>query len=201
MPPIICDGCGQPASSEHTARRLQRLEWSTRYRPIHMHTLLLGAVSPANDSGFLYSPGERHDGEAANIFAAAGLETAGKSTETLHAELHRSGLFLTHVLECPLEGVSAGKNTGGGLGAFPIELLAARLPILFTRIRRSLKPKRVALISEASNPLMTNFTSAQLDCELLLDDGQPFALDHPDPATAKRSLRKLRQLLAVPIAR
>ena len=58
MREIICDGCGQPASSEHTARRLQRLEWATRYRPIHLHTLLLGAISPADDANFLYWPGE-----------------------------------------------------------------------------------------------------------------------------------------------
>jgi hypothetical protein len=201
MPPIICDGCGQPASSEHIARRLQRLEWSTRYRPIHMHTLLLGAASPVNDAEFLYSPGESHAGEAANIFTAAGIDTAGKSTEALHAEFQRHGIFLTHLLECPLESVSGGENSAGGIHAIPVELLTARLPALFTRIRRSLKPKRLAIVSQTLDPLVENFSGAQLGCELLLEDGHPFALDSLDSAAAKGSLHKLQQLLALPIAR
>jgi hypothetical protein len=201
MPPIICDGCGQPASSEHTARRLQRLEWSTRYRPIHMHTLLLGAVSPVKDAEFLYSPGESHSGEAARVFTAAGIDTDGKSTEALHAEFQRRGIFLTHVLECPLESPSDGENAGGGIHAIPVELLTARLAALFTRIRRSLKPKRVGLVSEALKAVLENFSGAQLGCELLLDDGHPFALDSPDSAAAKSSWHKLQQVLALPIAR
>src|SRR5437899_12101620 len=44
---LPCDGCGQAATAEHIARRLQRLEWTTRYRPVHIHTLLLGAYSPS----------------------------------------------------------------------------------------------------------------------------------------------------------
>src|SRR3984893_2546309 len=52
---LRCDGCGQPASPEHIARRLQRLEWMTRFRPIHLHTLLLGAFSPLVPAEFLYA--------------------------------------------------------------------------------------------------------------------------------------------------
>src|SRR5258708_87515 len=52
-----CDGCGQTASAEHIARRLQRLEWTTRYRPVHINTLLLGAFSPQEERDFLYAPG------------------------------------------------------------------------------------------------------------------------------------------------
>jgi len=43
---LPCDGCGQPASAEHIARRLQRLEWATRFRPIHIQALLLAAFRP-----------------------------------------------------------------------------------------------------------------------------------------------------------
>src|SRR5207253_8014232 len=49
---LVCDGCGQAATAEHIARRLQRLEWTTRYRPVHIHALLLGAFSPLRDEEF-----------------------------------------------------------------------------------------------------------------------------------------------------
>src|SRR4029077_16299303 len=101
---ILCDGCGQPASPEHIARRLQRLEWATRYRPIHLHTLLLGAISPQALAEFLYSPELTHFGEAANLGAAAGVSTAGKSADSIQSEFQRRGIYLTHVLECPLDG-------------------------------------------------------------------------------------------------
>jgi hypothetical protein len=201
MTSILCDGCGQPASSEHTARRLQRLEWATRYRPIHLHTLLLSAVSPVKEVEFVYSPSDVHGGEAAHVFTASGLETAGKTADTLHAELHRRGLFLTHVLECPFDAESVGEIANLAANKPLIELLTARLPTLFTRIRRSLKPKRIALISESLHPLVRNFLETQLGCELLLDEGHPFALDSSDPARAKRSLNRLQQVLSVPIAR
>src|ERR1700676_1285930 len=94
---ILCDGCGQPASPEHTARRLQLLEWATRYRPIHLHTLLLGATSPLVQAQFLYSPDVGHSGEAANLFAAAGMDTQNRSVDALHPEFQRRGLFLTHI--------------------------------------------------------------------------------------------------------
>jgi hypothetical protein len=200
MPPIICDGCGQSASSEHTARRLQRLEWSTRYRPIHLQTLLLGAVSPVKDTEFLYSPAESHAREAASIFAAAGIDTAGKSTEALHAEFHRRGIFLTYVLECPFEAESAGGARVDPVSAL-MGSLRSRLPALFTRIRRSLKPKRIVPISGALAPLLQDFANAQLGCELLLEDGHPFALDSTDSTAAKQSLSDLQGILSAPTAR
>src|SRR5882724_4729003 len=52
---LLCDGCGQQASSEHIAKRLQRLEWTTRYRPVHIGTVLLGAFVPGDDAVFLYA--------------------------------------------------------------------------------------------------------------------------------------------------
>ncbi len=99
---ILCDGCGQPASPEHIARRLQRLEWATRYRPIHLHTLLLGAFSPPAPSEFLYSPEEVHSGEAANLINAACVSIAGKSADAIQSEFQRRGISTAHVFECPL---------------------------------------------------------------------------------------------------
>src|ERR1700676_1293099 len=43
--PIRCDGCGLPASPDHIRARVERLEWSTRFRPIHID-MLFGALEP-----------------------------------------------------------------------------------------------------------------------------------------------------------
>jgi len=53
MQSLVCDGCGQSADAEHIARRLKRLENMTRYRPIHIQALLMGAASPAEDGDHL----------------------------------------------------------------------------------------------------------------------------------------------------
>src|SRR5258706_6049613 len=100
---LRCDGCGQAASPEHIARRLQRLEWTTRYRPVHIGTLLFGAVAPQNDSEFVYSPGGAWDGEARSLIASARVPQQGISAEATLAEFQRRGFLLTHVPECPLE--------------------------------------------------------------------------------------------------
>src|SRR5207237_3475151 len=89
------DGCGQRASAEHIARRLRRLEWATRYRPVHIHTLLLGGVAPREDAEFLYAPGGGFDGEAGDLLRATGISTAGKAAEAVHTEFQGAGFFLT----------------------------------------------------------------------------------------------------------
>jgi hypothetical protein len=198
---IVCDGCGQAASPAHLVRRFQRLEWATRYRPIHLHTLLLGAVSPANQSDFLYSPKEVQGGEAAQVLSAVGILAPGKTADAIHSEFHRHGLFLTHVLECPLETPQSNGDSSSDTATSPDALLLARLPAMFTRIRRSLKPKRLVLISASLSALVEKFAAAQLGCELLLDDGHPYSIDAADASVAARSITNLRQLLAVPAPR
>jgi hypothetical protein len=178
---LRCDGCGQVASPDHVARRLQRLEWTTRYRPVHIGTLLLGAVSPQKDSEFLYSPPGGWDGEARILLAAAGLTTEGKSPEATLAEFQRGGFFLTHVLECPLE---------NGEGANTQQLLAARLSTVLTRIRRSLKPKRLAPISLQLEEFLPALISGQLNGVILLDQDEPFALDTERAGEACERLRE-----------
>ena len=131
---LRCDGCGQTASPEHIARRLQRLEWTTRFRPVHIATLLLGDVAPLSDSEFIYSPAGGWEGEAKSLLVAAGLTLEGKSAEATLAEFQRGGFLLTHVLECPVE------DGGGGSTQ---QLIGNRLPAVLSRIRRSLKPKRL----------------------------------------------------------
>src|SRR5260370_19472966 len=100
---LTCDGCGQYAPPAHIARRLRRLEWATRYRPVHIQTLLLGGVAPREDAEFLYAPSGESRGEGENLLRAVGVSLAGKLAQDIHAEFQSAGFFLTHILECPLE--------------------------------------------------------------------------------------------------
>jgi hypothetical protein len=167
---LMCDGCGQAASAEHIARRLQRLEWTTRYRPVHINTLLLGAFSPRQDKDFLYAPSEYLGGEAALLLDGLGISTAGKPADAVHAEFQRAGFFLTHVLECPLDEVAAGE-------AAATALLKERLRAMAIRIRRSLKPKRVMAVTEGLTTIMEDILALDLGCPVVLDHGKPFRLD------------------------
>jgi hypothetical protein len=184
---LPCDGCGQIASSEHIGQRLQRLEWTTRYRPVHIHTLLLGAASPREEKDFLYSPSGDFHREAAMLLKAAGISGARKTREAVHAEFQRAGFFLTHILECAFE-------TESRDGVKQLSLLEQRLSAVATRIRRSLKPKRVVLISQALEPIAEKIVAMQLGCPLVLDEGKPFALDGLD---SEGAVTRLREALAI----
>jgi hypothetical protein len=188
MPSLACDGCGQSASSEHIARRLQRLEWTTRFRPVHIGTLLLGGVSPRADEDFLYAG--RFQGEAGQLLDAAGISPKGKSPEAVLSEFQRGGFFLAYVLECPLE------QSQAEISALE-SVLSRHLSQTIVRIRRSLRPKRVVLISELPASIAASLPTAELGCPVLLDGGKPFDLPlDVDPQIGK----SLRGLLAGEIA-
>jgi len=179
--PLLCDGCGQVASGEHVARRLQRLEWATRYRPVHIGTLLLGAAAPEEDAEFVYSPSDQWEGEGKLLLEAAGLISGGKPFEATLAEFQRGGLFVTHVLECPFEDATAGNMAS---------VLENHLAGTLTRIRRSLKPKRLAPIAGMRPEFLPRLPSGNLGCAVLLDAGKPFALDAKEPNGAALRLRE-----------
>jgi hypothetical protein len=181
---LLCDGCGQLASPTHIARRLQRLEWTTRYRPIHIATLLLGAVSPEADADFLYAG--QFEGAAARLLEVTGLDRTGRSAEAILSEFQRGGYFLANVLECPLE---AAQDSQSALR----DLLEERGAAVIARIRRSLKPKRVVLISEHLTPFVERLTSAELGCPVILDGNRPFALDS---SVHSEGLARVRELLS-----
>ena len=164
-----CDGCGQLASPEHLARRLQRLECATRYRPIHIQTLLLGYTSPVNDSDFLYSPAGHFEGEAQKVLEAVQLSREGKSADTVLAEFQRRGLMLTHLLECPVEpGLSDSQVA---------QVLEAHLPRSIARLRRSFKPRRIILISADLLGVLGALQNADLGCPVFPASSSPFSLE------------------------
>ena len=188
---LVCDGCGQTATAEHIARRLRRLEWTTRYRPVHINTLLLGAFSALRDEEFLYAAGGEGGGEfrgeAAQILEAVGISTAGKTRDAVHAEFQRAGFFLAHVLECPLDGDPVQREAAAAL-------LAKRLQQVATRIRRSLKPRRVMAVTEELAPVVPDILALDLGCPVVLDHGKPFRLEG---RTGQNAGERLREALAL----
>lgn len=180
---LRCDGCGQIGSPEHIARRLRRLEWATRYRPVHIHTLLLGAAAPREDAEFLYSPSGDFRREAELLLRAVGISFAGKAAQAVHVEFQGAGFFLTHILECPLE---PGENGGAGASA----LLREHLPAVASRIRRSLKPKRVMLVTEIPPDVVQDILALDLGCSLVLDSGKAFSFSSSPEAMSFSHFRE-----------
>ena len=122
-------------------------------------------------------------GEAGQLLAALGISMAGKPPEVVLGEFQRGGFFFTHVLECPLEASLSGPPSCDSL-------LLQRVTPVMTRIRRSLKPKRVALISELLAPLASRLSSVELGCPVILDGGKPFNLNASDFSIAAQRLRE-----------
>lgn len=182
---LRCDGCGQTASPEHLDRRLRRLEWATRYRPVHIQTLLLGAFTAYDDADYLYSPAGEFRGEARLLLDAVGISPDGKPAEVVRTEFQRNGYFLAHILECPLEIGPGGERDSA-------KLLKEHLPAAASRIRRSLKPKCVMLITEVLEPVVKNILSLDLGCPVVLDEGKPFKFSSPE----QRTFSRFRELLS-----
>jgi hypothetical protein len=181
---LPCDGCGQLASPDHLTRRFQRLEWTTRFRPIHIHTVFLSGISPAIREEFLYAgAAEGFRGEALALLNAIGMETAGKSPEAVLTEFQRRGYFLAHVLECPLDSAEQDELD---------VLLRKRLPSAVIRLKKSLRPKRVMPISGLLGAYVGQLRASGLDAELLLDEDLPFELSR---VVTDKSNAKLRWML------
>lgn len=98
-------------------------------------------------------------------------------------EFQHRGYFLTHVLECPENGLSSHDVSLK-------EAIERKLASVFTRIRRSLKPKRIVLISAALEPFGRRFAEAELGATFLLDEGKPFEIHGPHGAEAAKRLAR-----------
>jgi len=136
---------------------------------VHIQSLLLGAISPAADSAFLYSPDDKYEGEAAVLLDALQIPRAGKSAEAILTEFQKRGLFLTYVLECPLE--------PGAVPSTVQQLLEKQFPATVARIRRSFRPKRIVLFSSELAPLAGKFTQAVLGTPVFTGKYGPLPLD------------------------
>jgi len=168
---IRCDGCGIVSTPEHLRRRVERLELATRFRPIHIDTLILYPAPPERREDYFYKPAQSRDERSLlaraffdSLFAATGGDlSAGRSEEALLAEFQRAGSFLVECCECP--------SSDSGV---PVADFAARTaPAIWRRVQFSYKPKRILLLSAALAPLIRVFRDAGWKENLLLRDGHP----------------------------
>lgn len=183
MSPIICDGCGQPATPEHFAVRVQRLELATRFRPIHIGILFFAMAPAARIEDDFYSV-ERSSEALDRFLTALGIsapvrhreastlssESSELATARLNEFQHR-GHYLAYLSECPLE-------TSGEGNSAP-SLVARRSTTLVRRIQFNYKPKHIALLGAEMTPLIQILKEAGLGELLLLDQSGPLAIPVP----------------------
>jgi hypothetical protein len=189
---LLCDGCGLPASVQHIADRVARLERATRFRPIHINILFLALAPPSDPKKDFYGPNEAGDPllAALDIGQAGGAPSSDSNTASV-IEFQKKGYFQTYLSECPPT-PQAHKNSGPEDSADPEYF--SRLSIsLIRRIRFNYRPKHVALLGANMHPMIKILEQAKLGPLLLLDQGQPLTLPQAgDPSSLERFRKTLQ---------
>jgi hypothetical protein len=188
---IYCDGCTVEATPEHLKRRIARLEWASRYRPVHITTLILAPAPPAALEDFFYAP-EGKPGEPGalafheDLLAACGVAEAAENREKALGMFQHGGFFLAEAVECPVE-----EGTS-------FDALVARLtPTIVRRVRFSYRPKSVLVLSERLIGVAKALSEAKTGTEVLLQGGAPVSLADPADSEARKRFRdNVSKLLA-----
>jgi len=150
---LPCDGCGLPASPEHIAERVQRLEQSTKFRPVHIGTLFIALAPAAKAADEFYAPARAKEFfnpflEALEISPAdekSAPEDDPRATDLAKlAEFQRRGYFLAYLSECPLP---ENKETPGQT----IDRLGSTM---VRRIKFNYRPKHIAPLGQELSPLV-----------------------------------------------
>lgn len=185
---FLCDGCGLPASPEHIAARLRRLELSTRFRPVHIGILFVALAPAARPEDEFYDPPESKESfnallEALQISTfGAGADSAapeGGADSANLAEFQHRGHYLVYLSECPIP-----------TGHEPAAATVARLaPTLLRRIRFNYKPKLIAPLGQELAPLVDILKGANIAPIVTLDQSLPL----PSPGTGGGDWRELFQ--------
>ncbi len=147
----VCDGCGAPADETHIRQRIERLEMATRFRPIHIQTLLLADAPASRIEDYFYRPlrdGESRSSGAKDFFVevmkAAGIAPdASANEEAALAEFQHRGFYLAHAVECPV-------STPQELS----ERITRTSATLLKRIEFSYRPKHIVPLGAAVKALI-----------------------------------------------
>lgn len=166
----LCDACGAQVDEAHIRRRIERLELATRFRPIHIQVLFLDAAPPpAPEDDFYRAAGTVGRSVASQMFFDEITKCSGrKPGDTLHeesalAEFQRRGFYLAYAVECPVES--------------PEKLAAAVTrcaPTVLLRVNGSYKPKFVAPVAAALQPVVSHLESNSWAERMILHEGKPF---------------------------
>jgi len=202
MGAVLCDGCGEPATPEHIARRLRRLELATRFRPIHIGVLFLAEAPPPQLEDYFYFCAHGTSGRSGlsrvlfeSLLEGVGVSRDdGKSDEDRLGEFQKRGFFLADLVECPLVGIVS--EVGQGAAADVFELLRRFGPTVIKRIRFSYKPRHIVLLSTRTRHLIPVLQQAGLGDRLLIYGGMPLRFP-PQNAAAQAQFRAgLAEVLA-----
>jgi hypothetical protein len=175
---ILCDGCGLPASPVHIAARMDRLELSSRFRPIHIHVLFVALEPQARSEDEFYRPPQSPDFfdpflSALDISAPAESKSAEADTARL-LDFQRRGYYLTYLSECPV--TQQGSVSPGTVDNTARDCISRLARTLVKRIRFNYKPRYVALLGANLSPLIENFEQAGIANLMLLDQGVPLTV-------------------------
>jgi hypothetical protein len=175
---IVCDGCGLPASPEHIAERMERLELVTRFRPIHIQVLFVALDPMPRPEDEFYKPPESRQ-FFDSLLSALDISTHAESNAAEAAaanllEFQRRGYYLTYLSECPLPPTHSASKSAENRAAS--ECISRLAPTLVKRIRFNYKPKHVALLGTNLRPLIEIFEQSGIAPLLLLDQGVPLTV-------------------------
>ncbi len=147
----VCDGCGATVDAAHLQERIRRLERATRFRPLHIHTLLLLETPPPEPASDFYAvAGQAEEqGQECQSFteASAGgdltsvvaraihVSREGKPRDEVLAAIQRAGMFVAYARECPQSDAGASSPPSAG-----------EVQKLLLRARFSYKPKHVVAL-------------------------------------------------------
>jgi hypothetical protein len=144
---------------------------ATRFRPIHIQTLVIDACPPPALGDFFYNAGPNgsqrsaagraYFDELAKCSPDATAKEAGD--EAVLSEWQRRGLFLANVVDCHFD------------SAPDLESAVSKLSkTTLLRLSASYKPKTVALISGHTSSLVPVLRDAGWADKLILDSDAPF---------------------------
>jgi hypothetical protein len=176
----LCDGCGAEVDDAHIRRRIARLELATRFRPIHIQVLVLDAAPPSPSEDYFYRTASSAPRSAeSQIFFDEVTKCIGPNPdkspteESALAEFQRRGLYLAYAVECPVESPEK------------LAVAVTRLaPTVLLRLNASYRPKFVAPVSAALQPIVSFLQNNSWADRVILHDGKPF--DHPSRGNAER---------------
>jgi hypothetical protein len=175
---ILCDGCGLPASPDHIAARMERLELITRFRPIHIQMLFVALDPMPRPEDEFYRPPESRqffDSLLSALDISAHPESnAAEAAAASLLEFQRRGYYLTYLSECPLPLPNSTSDNADGSATR--ECISRLAPTLVKRIRFNYKPKHVALLGSNLSPVIEIFEQAGIAPLLLLDQGRPLTV-------------------------
>jgi hypothetical protein len=181
---LPCDGCGLPASPEHIAARVHRLELSTRFRPVHISVLFV-APAPAErvEDDFYAAPEKSHLLGSLGISNVESQSPARSDASALLGEFQRHGYYLAYLSECP------SAPLGSANGELAPESVSRLAPTLIRRIRFNYKPKLIAPLGPELLPLVAALRTSGIGLILTQSAGQPL----PVPRAGDRGWQELFQ--------